>query len=113
MIKFAKTATFTGIGVLIFAWLTAGFIPNQGRSDFDRLVRASGGQLSHTPTFPDTYIQLSAQRRMLQNFYIAAVGLVCLSSGLTCWKGCVEVAATQQLQVTKRSDPSDRANFHS
>ena len=108
MIKFAKTATFTGIGLLIFAWVTAGFIPNQGRSDFDRLVRASGGQLSHTPTFPDTYIQLSAQRRMLQNFYIAAAGLVCLSIGLTGWKGCVEAAATQRTGVAKPAEQFDK-----
>ena len=49
-----------GLVALVFAWLTAGFIPDQARHDFDRLVRAAGGSLSHTPTFPDTYIQMSS-----------------------------------------------------
>jgi hypothetical protein len=106
MINFAKVATFTGIGLLILAWVTAGLIPNQSRHDFDRLVRAAGGQLSHTPTFPDTYIQLGAHRRMLQNFYIAAAGLICLGVGLTCWKRCVEVAAAPQTGVTTPVDQS-------
>jgi hypothetical protein len=90
MLQFAKTVTLIGMVVLVFAWVTAGFIPNQARSDFDRLVNASGGAMTHTPTFPDTYIQLCAQRRMLQNLYFAAAGVVCMGIGLAAWKTCVE-----------------------
>jgi hypothetical protein len=108
MMKFARIATFTGIGLLVFAWLTAGFIPDQARHDFDRLVRAAGGSLSHTPTFPDTYIQMSANRRLLQNVYLAAAGLICLGVGLAAWKRYVEViAAPSESPIT----PVDKPDF--
>lgn len=88
--SFAKITTFTGIELLAFAWMSAAFIPSQAAKDFDRLVNAAGGSMSHTPSFPDTYRQMSANRRMLQNFYIGAAGLICLGTGLACWKRRVE-----------------------
>ena len=88
--RFAKVVTFIGIGLLVLAWVSAAFVPSQAQKDFDRLVRARGGYLSHTPNFPDTYKQMSANCRMLQNFYIGAAGLICLGAGLTCWNKQVE-----------------------
>ncbi len=90
---FAKISTCTGIGLLVFAWVSAAFIPAQANKDFDGLVRAAGGQMSHTPGFPDAYKQMSANRRMLQNFYIGAAGLICLGTGLASRKRDVEPGA--------------------
>jgi uncharacterized membrane protein len=88
--KFAKVVTFVGIALLVLAWVLAAFIPSEAEKDFDRLVVAAGGRFSSTPNFPDIYKQMSANRRMLQNFYIGAAGLVCLGAGLSCWKKQVE-----------------------
>lgn len=90
MMKSAKVVTFIGVGLLALAWVAAAFIPSEAQKDFDRLVQASGGSMSHTANFPDTYKQMSANRRMLQNFYIGAAGLICLGAGLGCWKKQVE-----------------------
>jgi hypothetical protein len=95
--KFAKVLTFTGIGLLVLAWISAAFIPSQAQKDFDRLVRAAGGSMSHTPNFPDTYKQMSANRRMLQSFYLGAAGLICLGAGLSCWRKQVEPCAGANL----------------
>ena len=87
---FAKVVTFLGIGLLVLAWVSAAFIPSQANGDFDSFVRGAGGSVSHTVNFPDVYKQMGANRRMLQNFYVGAAGLVCLGVGLSCWKRQVE-----------------------
>lgn len=84
--KFAKIVTCIGIALLVFAWVSAAFIPNQARSDFDRLVRESGGSLSTPGEYVGTYQQMCANRRMLQNVYVGVAGLICVCTGLSCWK---------------------------
>lgn len=74
--------TVIGIALLAMAWVWAAGIPKAANRDFDRLVSNAGGQMSHTPNFPDAYKQMSANRRMLQNFYLGAAGLICLAAGL-------------------------------
>jgi hypothetical protein len=95
--RFEKVLTFIGAGLLILAWVSAASIPSQAQKDFDTLVQAAGGSLAHTPNFPDTYKQLSANRRMLQNFYVGAAGLICLVVGLCGWKKQVETSAGANL----------------
>ena len=90
---FAKVITFVGIALLAVAWVSAAFIPTQARDDFSELVRANGGSLSAPGDYVGRYQQMSATRRMLQNFYVGAAGLICLSVGLAYWTKHVEPVA--------------------
>jgi ABC-type lipoprotein release transport system permease subunit len=72
-----------GIFLIVTAFISASGIPEAAQKDFDRLVRNAGGHMSHTPNFPDAYKQMSSNRRLLQNFYIGAAGLICLAVGLS------------------------------
>ena len=83
---FGKILTLIGCLLLVWAWISAGGIPKAAHQDFGRLVQSEGGLASHTPDFPSTYKQMSANRRLLQNLYIGAAGLICLSTGLINWK---------------------------
>ena len=69
---YGKKLTVIGIMLIVFAWFSALEIPEEAHKDFRRLVRASGGALSHTPNFRDLYFEMSAKRRLLQNIYIGA-----------------------------------------
>jgi hypothetical protein len=79
--KLGLPLTVIGIALIVIAWSSAAGIPEAANRDFDRLVQASGG-MSHTANFPDVYKQMCANRRILQNFYIGAAGLICLAVGL-------------------------------
>lgn len=81
MMKLGTPLTLIGIAMIVIAWILAASIPKAANSDFNRLVRNAGG-MSHTPNFSDAYKQMSANRRMLQNFYVGAAGLIFLAAGL-------------------------------
>ena len=82
---FARAITFVGIALLLVAWLAATFIPGQARDDFTALVVANGGSLPVGNDYAIGYAQMCAGRRMLQDFYVGAAGLVLLSVGLARW----------------------------
>jgi len=84
--RFAKIVTFIGIGLLVLAWVLAAFIPSQANEDLASFNQVPGSGLSQSANFPEMYKQMSANCRMLQNFYIGATGLICLGAGLSCWK---------------------------
>ncbi|MDD4872433.1 MAG: hypothetical protein PHR77_17930 [Kiritimatiellae bacterium] len=71
-----------GIILVTAALFSAKSIPGEANKDFDRLVRQSGGVMTHGQGFPDTYRQMCANRRMLQNVYVGGIGLICLAIGL-------------------------------
>jgi hypothetical protein len=79
----SMAAGLLAIGALlvVVAFFAAGLIPQQAHRDFDRLVVSMGGGMSHTPTYPDVYRQMSANRRMLQNAYVGGSGLILLTAG--------------------------------
>ena len=83
LMSFGKKLTITGTVLVFWAWWNAGGIPAEAHRDFDRLVQANAGRMSHTPDFPDVYKQMSADRRILQNVYVGTAGLICLAVGLT------------------------------
>jgi hypothetical protein len=74
---------FLLVGLLLVAaaYSRASTIPSDAVQDFRALVRESGGSRTDAPGFPDAYKLMSAQRRMLQNFYIGGCGLVFLAAG--------------------------------
>ena len=78
--------TLIGVVLLGLAWISARGIPRAADKDFSRLVNESVGYLSSSPGFPDAYKQMSANARMLQNFYVGAAGLICLGTGLSSWR---------------------------
>jgi hypothetical protein len=70
-----------GIVLVAIAYVHAAAIPRLAHDDFSALVQRAGGSMSHSATYPDTYRALSAQRRMLQNGYLGAGGLILMSIG--------------------------------
>lgn len=102
--KFARFTTILGIALLTFAWATAASIPGQAKQDLYRLIGPQGGSLAQVEPFPETYQQMSANRRMMQNFYIGAAGLICLAVGLSSWKQSVEPGAAPSGGPTTRLD---------
>jgi len=71
----------TGIILIMLAFLKASSIPLDANKDFRRLY--SKGSLSwSTKESEYIYVQASEHRRLLQNFYIGASGLICLLIGL-------------------------------
>jgi hypothetical protein len=82
MTKCNRMLIITGVVLIGVAFISAQGIPKAAHDDFDKLVKSAGGRMSHTAGFPDNYKKMSAQRRMLQNFYVGAAGLICLAAGL-------------------------------
>jgi hypothetical protein len=82
MKTFARSLVVIGAVLVLLAYFSTAGIPSAARDDFAKLLKDSGGSLSHTPTFPDTFMQMGHQRRMIQNFYLGASGLVFLFVGL-------------------------------
>jgi hypothetical protein len=70
-----------GVALLLVAFTQAAAIPRHAHEDFAALVRAHGGGMSHSATYPDTYRLMSANRRMLQNVYLGGSGLVLFTVG--------------------------------
>ena len=71
-----------GAALLLAAFVLAGGIPLAAHDDFGTLIQAQGGSLSSSATYPDTYRQVAAQSRMLQNAYLGVAGLVLLAAGV-------------------------------
>jgi hypothetical protein len=78
----SRVLAIIGIILIVAALFSAKSIPVEANKDFDRLVRQSGGVMTHGQGFPDTYRQMSANSRMLQNVYVGGAGLICLAVGL-------------------------------
>jgi hypothetical protein len=68
------------IGALLIgcAFYSAEHIPTKANADFYEFARS---QPMNNPGFPEAFMQMHAQRRLLQNFYLGGVGLVLLFVG--------------------------------
>ena len=70
-----------GVMLIILAFIKASSIPLEANKDFNRL--ASKDKLDwSTKESEYIYVQASEHRRLLQNFYVGATGLICLFIGL-------------------------------
>jgi hypothetical protein len=70
-----------GAVLLTVAFVQAAAIPSLAHGDFGELIVSVGGSMSHSATYPDTYRQIAAQGRMLQNAYLGLTGLVLVTVG--------------------------------
>lgn len=70
-----------GTLMILLAMVFATLIPRFAHKDWDRYLK-SKGRMRYAPDYPTAFRQMSAQRRMLQNFYFGAAGLICLAAGL-------------------------------
>lgn len=70
-----------GAVLLIVAFVQAGGIPRQAHGDFGALIQAHGGSMTHSATYPDTYRQMAAQSRLLQNAYLGLTGVALVAVG--------------------------------
>jgi hypothetical protein len=61
-------------------------MPEAASRDFDKMVRANGGSISHSPDFPGEFRLMSFTRRLLQNGMLGLVGLICLGIGLDAYR---------------------------
>lgn len=78
-----------GAGLSIFAFHAAKQIPSLAEADFNTFavakIKADGGFWSHAPGVPESIKQMDVDRRLLQNGYIGASGLVLLATGTFGW----------------------------
>ena len=70
-----------GAVLLVSAFVRVPGIPLAAHDDFGALIRAQGGSMSHSGTYPDTYRTIAAQSRMLQNAYLGFTGLALVTVG--------------------------------
>jgi hypothetical protein len=82
-----------GAVLLVTAFVRAGAIPLSAHDDFGALIRAQGGSMSHSATYPDTYRLIAAQSRMLQNAYLGLAGVALVTVGAV---GVVAVGGGRQ-----------------
>ena len=82
MNKFFRVLIVSGLALLCFAAITATSIPGKTKQDFDEYVARRGGSMTHSQTFPDTFMLASTLARSLNNFWIGGTGLVFLAFGL-------------------------------
>ena len=80
-IRWAVLALLVGTALLVVAYVQVGAIPHQAHDDFGALIRAQGGSMSHSTTYPDTYRLMAAQTLMLQNAYLGLTGLALVTIG--------------------------------
>ena len=68
------------LGVLLLggAFYSAEQIPLKARGDFLEYAKSNP---INSPGFPEAFMQMHAQRRLLQNFYLGAAGSVLLFVG--------------------------------
>lgn len=85
--SFGKTLVLVGTVMIVVAWLLASGMPEAASKDFDKLVHANGGGMSHTSAFPDEYRRMGFARRLLQNGLLGLAGLICLGIGLDAYRG--------------------------
>jgi hypothetical protein len=67
-----------GALLLAAAWYSAREIPLKARADFFEYAKSNP---INNPGFPEAFMQMEANRRLLQNFYLGAAGLVFLAVG--------------------------------
>jgi len=79
--SWAVLVLLAGAVLLIVAFVQAGDIPRQAHGDFGALIQAHGGSMSHSATYPDTYRQIAAQSRLLQNAYLGLTGVALVTVG--------------------------------
>ena len=91
--NFGKILALIGVTLVIFAWASATSIPNAANEEFRNFASGSDDPTTRSASFPELFKQMSAQRRMLQNFYVGTAGLICLAVGLNGWRKEVEPAA--------------------
>jgi hypothetical protein len=84
--EFRQDINEVGLVLIIATWLLASSMPEAAARDFDKLVAANGGSISHTPNFPDEYRKMGFARRLLQNSLLGLTGLICLSIGLDAYR---------------------------
>ncbi len=70
-----------GAALLTVAFVQAAAIPRLAHEDFGQLIASQGGTMSHSPTYPDTFRQIAAHSRMLQNAYLGLTGLALATVG--------------------------------
>jgi hypothetical protein len=93
MFRLSAAFFLVGVALILVAFTQAASIPRQAHDDFGALVQAHGGGMTHSATYPDTYRQMSANRRLLQNAYLGGSGLVLLAVG------CVGLTRAEALRV--------------
>ena len=74
-----KILTTTGIALIIIAWCLAARIPKVTYDDLNRAIKRRGIGFGDTGI---AYRKMCADRRILQNFYIGASGLILLGIGI-------------------------------
>ena len=79
--------------LVLVAVARAGAIPRRAHDDYGELIRAQGGSVSHSATYPDTYRHMAAQSRMLQNAYLGLTGVALVTVGAV---GVVGAAARER-----------------
>lgn len=80
-VRWAVLLLLVGTVLLVVAFVQAGAIPLKAHDDFGTLLRAQGGSMSHSATYPDTYRQIAAQSRMLQSAYLGLAGVALVTVG--------------------------------
>ena len=80
-VRAALLLVLVGAVLLVIAFVRAGGIPLAAHADFGALIRAQGGTISHSATYPDTYRLIAAQSRMLQNAYLGLTGVALVAVG--------------------------------
>ncbi len=79
MKTFALIAVIAGAALLAVAFYSAEQIPIKAQADFFEYAKNSP---LNSPGFPEAFMQMHAQRRLLQNFYLGATGLILLFVGV-------------------------------
>ena len=76
----SSVVLLAGIALVSLAYTHAAGIPVASDNDFDEFVRSKGGLLVGG-VGGDAFRQMSANRRLLQNFYLGGAGLILLAAG--------------------------------
>lgn len=95
-VRAAVLLMLLGAALLITAFVRAGGIPLAAHDDFGTLIRAQGGSMSSSATYPDTYRLIAAQSRMLQNAYLGLTGVALVTVGAS---GAVAVGGRERSQL--------------
>ncbi|MFO8150674.1 MAG: hypothetical protein R6T93_10270 [Trueperaceae bacterium] len=77
----AAACAVLGVVLVVVAFMSAGAAPERAHRDFSDLVAAQGGSMTHSPTYPDTFRQFSAQARMVQSLLLGGTGIVLVAIG--------------------------------
>ena len=78
MKAYASVMVICGVLVLAWAFYSAQDIPMKARADFYEYAKSNP---LNSPGFPEAFMQMQTQRRLLQNFYLGATGLILLLAG--------------------------------